>query len=96
MGLGQSARSDTEGTLDDPRRADDAALGGEYRGLVLAQRSHHVEALDRGVGRRPRPATRARGRINCLSLPWSTSMTLLRYFSCLCLPDCCIKRGMLL
>ena len=25
------------------------------------------------------------GRINSLSLPWSASMTLLRYFTCLCL-----------
>ena len=28
-GLGQSARSYAEGTLDDPRLADDAALEGE-------------------------------------------------------------------
>ena len=41
----------TEGALDDPRLADDTALDGEHRGLALAQRPHHLEALDRGVGR---------------------------------------------
>ena len=50
-GLGQSARSYAEGTLDDPRLADDAALEGESPSLTLAQRPHDLEALDRGVGR---------------------------------------------
>ena len=39
-----------EGTLDDPRLADDAALEGESSSLTLAQRPHDLEALDHGVG----------------------------------------------
>ena len=50
-GLGQSARPEAEGALNDPRLADDAALEGEYPSLALAQRPHDLEALDRGVGR---------------------------------------------
>ena len=46
-GLGQGARPYAEGTLDDPRLADDAALEGESPSLTLAQRSHDLEALDR-------------------------------------------------
>ena len=38
IGLGQGARSETEGALDDPGLADNAALEGEHPGLALAQR----------------------------------------------------------
>ena len=55
-GLGLSVRSYAEGTFDDPRLADDAALEGESPSLTLAQRPHDLEALDRGVGR-PKPST---------------------------------------
>ena len=47
----------SERTVRDRRRArrsglaDNAALEGEHPGLALAQRAHHLEALDRGVGR---------------------------------------------
>ena len=41
------ARSHTKGTLNDPRLAEDATLDGEYSGLALAQRPHHLEAVDR-------------------------------------------------
>ena len=50
-GLGQGARSDAEGALDDPSLADNATLEGEHLGLAFAQRAHHLETLDRGVGR---------------------------------------------
>ena len=49
--LGQGARPEAEGTLNDSGFTDDAALESEYRSLALAQRAHHLEALDRGVGR---------------------------------------------
>ena len=79
--LGQDARSDAEGGLDNPSLADNAAPEGEQFGLTLAQRAHHLEALDRGVGVFIVLSPRT-GRMSCLSLPWSISMTLLRYFTC--------------
>ena len=46
MVVEQNARSYAEGTLDDPRLADDAALEGESPSLTLAQRPHDLEEPD--------------------------------------------------
>ena len=72
-GLGQSARSYAEGTLDDLRLADDAALEGESPSLTLAQRPHDLEALDRGVGRLQRLES-AHGPDQQLELAVGTSL----------------------
>ena len=73
-----------EGAFGNPSLADNAALESENPGLAFAQRAHHPEALDRGVGRLRRLET-AHRRISSLSLPWSASTILLRYFTYLCL-----------
>ena len=81
----RGARSETEGALDDPGLADNAALEGEHPGLALAQRAHHLEALDRGVGRLQRLEP-AHGPDQQLELAVvGLDKTLLRYFTCLCL-----------
>ena len=48
---GQRTRPDAEGALDELGLADDAAFEGERPSLTLAQRPHHLETLDGGVGR---------------------------------------------
>ena len=49
--LGQGARPEAEGALNDSGLTDDAVLESEYPSLALAQRAHDLEALDRGVSR---------------------------------------------
>ena len=48
--LGQDRGAETEGALDDAGLAADVTRDVEGRRLSLAERAHHLEALDRCVG----------------------------------------------
>src|SRR3984957_14243639 len=50
-GFGQDACTETEGALDQAYLAADIAREVERSGLAFAQRTHDLEALDRGIGR---------------------------------------------
>ena len=49
--FGQCGGTETEGALDEARLTANVTGHGEDRGLAFAERTHHLEAFDRCIGR---------------------------------------------